>query len=664
MTLKRLLTIALLAVSFALPGADTVPWKLPSYTLVARDMDLRVALDTFATAEGLPIVMSQSVTGTFSGDFRDVPASEFLDKISTLHNLIWYYDGAAIYIYGAGEIKAILINLQYMKAEEVRTMLKELGVEDSRFPLKTTSNDELVMVSGPPRYVQLVAEMIAKADKLREQRTFNEVETRLFPLTYTWADDVSFNTSSPESAHTLTGVANLLQEIMMGELGKGARDTWDTNSIPPVEQAKADGFRPVIRAENRLNAVLVRDVVSRMPMYEDLIKKLDVPQKLVEIAVTVVELSRKDALDWQLSLAASGSYKNSEVAGGQNAANLFDTGNVGGQGLAGALTHVASRYSLSASLTALREKGKARSISRTSLLTVNNLAVSMSDQQSYHAKVIGTEVATLQEVSAGTTLSVKPRIMPSSATNIPDQVWLTVSLDDGGFESVTVDSMPMKRTTSLQTQTTIFADESIMLAGYFREIDEKAGWGIPILRDIPLIGWIFGGSSTRKETVQRMFIITPHIVDFDVELLVRSQAARLGDTNVGEEAVDGADDGDIENERRRLEREDNRERRREKAEDELDRRKAELEHGRNMRQIERAEGRDRLNDDIRAWQAEEAEARHDLRLEEAAREAAAKAEAERRLQEEKERAAAEEALRNPPPKVRKVIEDDEETPAK
>ncbi|MBQ6246722.1 MAG: hypothetical protein IJK04_07635, partial [Kiritimatiellae bacterium] len=64
--------------------------------------------------------------------------------------------------------------------------------------------------------------------------------------------------------------------------------------------------------------------------------------------------------------------------------------------------------------------------------------------------------------------------------------------------------------------------------------------------------------------------------------------------------------------------------------------------------------RDRLNDDIRAWQAEEAEA---------SREAAEKAEAEtvRRLQAEKERAAAEEALRNPPRKVRKVIEDDEES---
>ena len=545
-----------------------------------------------------------------------------------------------------------------MKAAEIRDMLKELGVEDSRFPLKTTSNDELVMVSGPPRYVALVAEMIAKADTLREERTFNEVETRLFPLTYTWADDVSFSASSPETTHKLSGVANLLKEIMSAEIGAKTRDTGSTNALSLAEEAKAETFRPVIRAENRLNAVLVRDVVSRMPMYEDLIKKLDVPQNLIEIAVTVVELSRKDALDWQLSLAASGSHKGSEVAAGQNAANLFDTGNVGGQGLAGALTHVASRYSLSASLTALREKGKARNISRTSLLTVNNLAASMSDTQSYHARVIGTEVASLQEVSAGTRLQVKPRIVPSAATNVPDQVWLSISLDDGGFESVTVDAMPMKRTTSLLTQTSIFEDDSIILAGYFREIDEKAGWGIPILRDIPLIGGIFGGAATHKETVQRMFIITPHIVSIDVDRLVRSQAARLRDTEVANEAEDGADEGDEERRRRELERRDNTERRREKAEDELARREAELQHGRKMRQIERAEGRDRLNETIRDWRAEEAAAADRVAREKAARAEAEAAEREKRRLEAEARAAAEEAAKNPPPKVRKVIEDD------
>ena len=601
-----LTTLAALA-AFRADGSP-IPWKLPSYTLVARDMDLRVALDTFAVAEGLSVVMSESVLGRFSGDFKGVKPADFLDRIATTHNLIWYYDGAALYVYGAGEIATMLIDLQYMKAGEVRSMLAELGVEDARFPLKTTSNDELIMVSGPPRYVALVAEMIAKADRLREKRTFSEVEARLFPLTYTWADDVSFRVTSPESTLTIRGVARLLEEMMSSSSGSNVRESSITNELSNMEAQQLSAFHPMIKAENRLNAVIVRDAVSRMPMYERLIKQLDVPQKLVEIDVTVVELSKKDALDWQLSLALSTSHGHSEYGAGQNAANLFSPEAIAGKGLAGALTHIHSAYSLAASISALREKGKARSISRTSILTVNNLAAEMTDTQSYHAKVVGREVATLESVSAGTRLQIKPRILPAPATNVPNQVWLSLELDDGGFESVTVDAMPMTRSSTLQTQTAVFEDESIMLAGYLRDIEEDAGWGIPYLRDIPWIGWIFGGKSTRNETVQRMFVITPHVVDLDQEMLVRLQATRLRDIVEAEIIQDDADANDDERKRRDLERKHTRERREERSEDKLKRRSAELDHDKAMRKIDRKIISRELEEDVRHWKSDEAEA--------------------------------------------------------
>lgn len=532
----------------ALPAAQ-IPWKLETYTLVARDMDLRTTFDTFAAAQELSVVMSPSVAGVFSGSFQDIPAGEFLDRLATAHNLIWYYDGAALYVYGAGEISTMLLDLKYMKAAEVRAMISELGVEDSRFPLKTTSDDELLMVSGPPRYVALVAEMVAKADKLREKRVRTEVETRLFPLAYTWADDVSFQASSPESNLTIKGVATLLKEIMdASDGGARTRDAAAQGELSDLEAAQLSAIRPVIRAENRLNAVVVRDAVSRMPMYERVIRQLDVPQKLVEIEVTVVELSQKNALDWQLSLSYTGTHGRSDYGVGQNAANTFSPDSIAGMGLAGALTHVHASWALAASLTAMREKGIARNVSRTTLLTVNNLAAEMTDTQSYHAKVVGTEVATLQEVTAGTTLQVKPRILPPLAPDSPECVWLSLELDDGGFESIAVDSMPMTRSSTLTTQTAVFADESIMLAGYLRDIKEDAGWGIPYLRDIPWVGWLFGGKSTRKETVQRLFIITPHIVDLTQETLLRLQGTRLRDLSVVKDALGDADENDEEQE--------------------------------------------------------------------------------------------------------------------
>lgn len=607
-------------------AAQSIPWKAPSYTLVARNMDLRTALNSFAVAEGLSIVISDSVSGEFSGDFRDVPAGEFLDKLATVHNFTWYYDGAALYLYSAGEIQTLLIDLQYMKAGEVRQMLGELGVEDRRFPIRTTSNDELILVSGPPRYVAIVAETIAKADKLRELRTFNEVEVRMFPLKNTWADTVSFHVTSPESTVSIKGVAQLLDEMMNSATGGRVVDSaggaGPSTNQSPAQAAVEAAFRPVIRAENRLNAVIVRDVKSRLPMYEGLIRQLDVPQKLVEIAVTVVELSKKDALDWQLSLSYGGSRGHNTGAIGQNAANVVLPEDLAGMGLAGALTRIRSSYSLYASLTALKEKGKARSISRTTLLTVNNLAARMSDSQSYHARVVGTEVASLEEVSAGTELIVKPRIVPSGQTNVPNQVWLSLELDDGGFETVTVDSMPMTRSSTLQTQTAVFENESIMLAGYLRDIDESAGWGIPFLRDIPWIGWLFGGVTTSKETVQRLFILTPQILDLDTEALARLQGTRLRDVSEAEYLEDDAEDTDSRRRQRKLERDATQERRRERDEAVYQRRKAELEHSAEMRKVDQAREADALDHDKRGWKLLEEGARTRLEEERAKREAA------------------------------------------
>ena len=558
-----------------------IPWRTPTYSLVARSMDLRQALETFGSAQGVATLLSPAVVGVLSGEFDDIPCDEFLDRLAALHNLSWYWDGATLFVYGSGETQTMLLDLRYMKAGEVRDMLAELGVEDPRFPLKTASNDELIMVSGPPRYVSLVAEMIQKADALREKRTFTEVETRIFPLENTWAADVSFNASSPESSGSIKGVATMLQQIVGKIANPETREAGSTNA--PA------AFQPLITAENRLNAVIVTDVATRMPLYERLIRELDVPQKLLEIQVTVVEMSRKDALDWQLSIAATGARDRISGGAGQNAGNLFASEDLAGRGLAGALTYLGSQATVSASLTALRDKGKARNISRTSLLTVNNLAAELSDTQSYHARVVGAEVAELATVSAGTTLQVKPRIMRQATPDGLARIWLTLSLQDGGFETVSVDSMPMTRTTSLDTQTSIYEEDTIILAGYLRDIEESAGWGIPLLRDIPFIGWLFGGHSSKTETVQRLFLISPRILDTDIEDIARLQATRLRDITDMETLEDDADEDADERRIRDLDRQARRERREEYLDEQLKRRKLDLQRARAERERRRAE---------------------------------------------------------------------------
>ena len=536
---KKLIAMGVMMVAAGLCFAD-ISWKTPTYSLVARDMPLRQALDSFGVAQGMSVVMSKQVAGNLSGDFKDLAPQEFLDRISTTHNLIWYYDGTALYVYGAGEITSSLMELQYMRDGNVIRLLHELGLEDRRFPIRSTSNGELILVSGPPRYVQLIAETIARADSLKRQRSFNEIETRIFRLVNTWADTVSLNVSGLESQLQVTGIAQLLAELMQSSDGSNSRDIV-TNGAEKAEYGLSDqmmaGVRPVIKPDNRLNAVVVRDLKHRMPMYERLIRDLDVPQKIVEIEVTSFDVSKQDALDWQLSLKVSGSQDRHGGAAGLNAQNLFSTAALAGMGAAGAYSYLGDKLQVDASVTALKSKGRARNVSRTAIVTLNNFTAEMSDTQSYHARVVGEKVASLKEVTAGTRLNVKPRIVEptAGATNRLRQVWLTIQLEDGGFESVSVDAMPMTRNSTLLTQAALYENDSILLAGYFRDIKEDGGWGIPLLRDIPWIGWIFGGATYKDETVQRMFILTPRVIDISTSLegpqsLIRKQA--IGQRNL------------------------------------------------------------------------------------------------------------------------------------
>jgi type III secretion protein C len=323
---------------------------------------------------------------------------------------------------------------------------------------------------------------------------------------------VQLNTAGPEGSSTaIKGVATLLSELV-AMVEDGIREQTATNATAEVSASATPRVVPIIKADNRLNAVVVRDVVTRMPMYEALIRQLDVAQPLVEISITVVELSHDDALDWELSLRAQATHGGGSGAVGQVVDHLVDGGQLGGRGLSGAFAYIGDAFRVESSITALQERGKAQSISRSALLTLNNMAAEITDTQSYHVRIVGDKLATLETVSAGTQLRIKPRIVPSASPEEKPQIWLTMELEDGGFESMVIDAMPMSRESSLSTQAAIREGESLLLAGYLRDLHAEKTWGIPWLRDIAWIGWLFGGQSTSNATVQRFFILTPRVI--------------------------------------------------------------------------------------------------------------------------------------------------------
>lgn len=566
------------------PAADfrAVPFAVDKWSYVARNATLGEVLAAFSAAQRLSIIPHETVNlqWRLSGEFRDVPPGEFLARICAMGNLIWYYDRSALYLYNASQVETVLMELMFINAGDVRRMLNDLGVEDPRYPIGTTHGDELILISGPPRYVSLIRELIAKADKLKEQRTSREDVVMVFRLKHAWADDITLG--SGDKSQSVRGVASVLRELMQvdarGPVGAGTAGEAPRQSVvaePPKNTGYAklaprnipeernsdkgdkgkgaasgsDRSKAAILADNRTNSVIVRDSKLLMPRYAELIQQLDVPVRLVEIAVTVLDIDQSAVLDWELRLKGMYTGRRSQSGAGTNSGNVLTPDSLGGLGLAMSSVFKSSNFDLLGSISALEEKSKARTISRPTILTLDNISASLTDTKSFRSRVVGKEVVELAEVTAGMRLSVQPRIIDLPQPAVPPaegepkppryEIWMMLSLEDGGFESVSVDDMPMTRSSTLETQAGVREGESLLVGGYMHEIKTETSWGIPFLRSIPWIGWLFGGFGYENSIAQRMFLLTPRVITLDVARLSEAQAVNLRTTDV-ERRIQGA----------------------------------------------------------------------------------------------------------------------------
>ncbi|MBR6058848.1 MAG: type III secretion system outer membrane ring subunit SctC [Victivallales bacterium] len=516
---------------------STIPWKTPTFSYTARQAPVAEVLMNFATAQGIGLNLPDGLKLVISGNFHERPSQKFLEEVCASCNLIWYYDGAGLYICTPGQMQSVLLELRYMKADDVIEILRELDVEDPRFPMARTKDNALIKISGPPRYVELIQELVIKADNLHRNRLARDEEIRIFRLKHAWANDVDLGSGDKNSnaGVTVRGVAGILQELMGVNHARTKLQTKEQQAsdkkpedMTADEKAKDEmerisNYAPQILADSRLNAVIVRDSKARMPYYEQLIQELDVPIRMVEIAVTILDIDKSALLDWELRLKGITTKKKYEAGAGLDVDNLASPATLTGLGLTGALSYINNTFSLASSIAALEEKGKARTISRPSILTLDNVTATLQDTKSYHAKVVGKEVVDLTQVTTGIILTVQPRIVDLPQQEIEEgmpmppsyEIWMSLKIQDGDFETVVVDDLPMSHDSTLETQAGVQEGQCLLIGGYMHESVVEKAWGIPFLRSIPWIGWLFGGIGKDKSIMQRMFLLSPRMIVFN-----------------------------------------------------------------------------------------------------------------------------------------------------
>ena len=528
--------------AFAAAAAHAAPieWRKPVFVYVAQDKRLAEVLQEFAASQNITAVADKAIDEKVSVSFKHHP-DDVLRLLTSNYGLIWYYDGRILYFYKASDAVSRVVRLQNISIARLKASVRRLGIEDVRYPLVYDDAESTVMVSGPKRYAETVTSALLTLDQGKTASGAEEV--RVFPLRFAWAQDKTI--SSGDGSVTVPGVATLLKKLFQGSAAAAGRREGGTlgarrsraltqNQVvessvlgrmevpPPMDEAiqqfqadrdgsgnsNRDGL-PQIEADGQLNAVIVRDASYRMAWYTKLIESLDVKPARVEIEVQIIDVEARSrerlGVRWQSFNSGSGIGLGVDGGSGSDTSLL---------GLGGTVSSVLTRgnTTLFANIDALLQEGKARIVAQPKVLTLNNVEANLSNTETYYVKVAGNISAELFNVTSGTRMRVTPLLSVDEMGS--RVVKMQINAQDGGFSNTSVEQLPVVKTRDIQTQAVVREGESLLIGGMVYESDTSSTTGVPGLSKIPLLGALFRSTEKVKVKMERLFLITPKVIEY------------------------------------------------------------------------------------------------------------------------------------------------------
>jgi type III secretion protein C len=536
------------------------------YTLRSQDTaEIKDILQNMLSRQGITVVFSDKVQGKFSraGKFK---TRELFDQIIRDFSLLPYFDTSGVaYICAAEEVQSRTFALSPESVARVVSSLAQMRIVDQRNTFRVNNNDGILFVSGAPRFIAEVGELV-RATQLVS--TNSPPVIRFFPLKYAWANDETISFNNKEIV--VPGVASTLRRLIYSGavssvVRQSAADSAERNVPPTAEPklrsdtsrnpdrkmlpglsggeesgsavAKPISYEPnrlvnmpdsaSIEADRRTNGIIIRDSADRMALYESLLKSLDVEPIQVEIQAMIVDVDlnklNKLGVNWNMKWRQEGGgfttdprttfrpdgtlnkpyYNSSTLASLPFASGLNFAGILGG------------KDNFLYSINALAEDGAARVVSRPQVTTLANVEAVIDELQTAYVNVSNQYVTDLYRVTVGTALKVVAHPIIDGDTK---KIRLFLSIEDGRFpagvptQPSAGGSVPFVEKATINTQTILFEGESLLIGGLVREKSSTDVVKVPLLGDIPFVGNLFKTTSTTKERKERLFLISPRIV--------------------------------------------------------------------------------------------------------------------------------------------------------
>ncbi len=291
-----------------------------------------------------------------------------------------------------------------------------------------------------------------------------------------------------------------------------------------------------IIADKANNAILVMGSLDDYRTVESAIQKLDVPPRQVLIEATIAEVTLTDGLQYGLQWFLQGRQSGYRTTGGLSSTESSTLPSAVVPGFSFAVSN--SLNEVRALFDALANESKLKVLSSPSVMVIDNQSANIrvgdqipiiTRQTSGVGNADSPIVNEVQFRDTGVLLQVTPRINSGGLVTLEiNQEVSEPSADEFAAGNVSI----LQR--SIQSSVAVQSGETVVLGGLIRESDTDTETGVPLLKDIPLLGFFFSRTVRTKQRTELVVTITPRVIEDSRQARIVTQELRDRLDNVTE----------------------------------------------------------------------------------------------------------------------------------
>src|SRR5437588_52023 len=318
--------------------------------------------------------------------------------------------------------------------------------------------------------------------------------------------------------------------------------------------------------DERTNTIFFSETRSNIDNIRKMLVQIDKPTKQVMIEARLVEVSADPVQAYGINWAGTvGSASNPKtvtygnpIAGGSPAPGAnpptsgFAFGDPSNHNLSlGSLTHlipgqfaILSVPQFSATLTALNEDSDAEFLANPRVVTADNQQAKIEvtrnqpvPQLNFNEQTATAVFGGFQDKTFGNKLVVRPSINKDNFITLSVKPEISNKVSDFTFNfSGAVVTSPIIDTRTLDSNVLIQSGDTLAIGGLLSDQVSKARTKVPLLGDIPVIGYAFQRHDNERHKRNLLIFVTPTILDQHYGTGLEDQVS--GVHHVGEEYAD------------------------------------------------------------------------------------------------------------------------------